>query len=351
MINHSLILMLAVSGSAAPALPGAEMSAPEFTEVEQIVREHLLDATQATVNRAAVEGFLRALDGRVLMVTNTESAAPNPSALLSRQAVFDGTVAYLRVGNVESGLAPALETAIKETSASNRLAGLVLDLRFCGGGDYPAAASAVELFLNKQMPLVNPGTGMISSAEKTNAVRLPVVALVNNGTSHAAEVLAAMLRQTGVGLLVGSRTAGRVGVMSDFRLSSGQTLRVMTAPIQLGDGSSLSSTGVVPDIAVTVGAEDERAFFSDPYLAAVSPNGASSSQAATNGPTAARLPKRARLTEADLVRERRGEGEEEEVVSGERVKPVREVPSVEDPALARAIDLLKGLAVVRQGRL
>jgi hypothetical protein len=37
-----------------------------------------------------------------------------------------------------------------------------------------------------------------------------------------------------------------------------------------------------------------------------------------------------------------------ETVAGERVKSEPEKPKVNDPVLLRAIDLLKGLAVVRQ---
>ena len=39
----------------------------------------------------------------------------------------------------------------------------------------------------------------------------------------------------GAGLLIGSLTAGRAGVRSEFKLSTGQTLRVVTAPVLLGD--------------------------------------------------------------------------------------------------------------------
>jgi hypothetical protein len=57
--------------------------------------------------------------------------------------------------------------------------------------------------------------------------------------------------------------------------------------------------------------------------------------------------RRLRVTEADLVREKRGDGDLE-TVAGERIKSEETMPQVSDPALSRAIDLLKGLAVVRQ---
>jgi hypothetical protein len=69
----------------------------------------------------------------------------------------------------------------------------------------------------------------------------------------------------------------------------------------------------------------------------------------TNPPTGTnRLVRRLRLNEAELLRERR-EGLSEGDLTGGRDREV-DKPMVYDPALARALDLLKGLAVVRQSR-
>ncbi len=60
------------------------------------------------------------------------------------------------------------------------------------------------------------------------------------------------------------------------------------------------------------------------------------------------LVRRARYNEAELVRERR-EGVSESDLTALRVREP-EKPLVQDPALARALDLLRGLALVRQSR-
>jgi hypothetical protein len=61
-----------------------------------------------------------------------------------------------------------------------------------------------------------------------------------------------------------------------------------------------------------------------------------------------RTARRARFNEAELVRERR-EGVSEADLTALRVREP-EKPMVQDPALARALDLLRGLALVRQSR-
>ncbi len=320
-------------------LPAAESTpVPDFKEVQQIVREHLSGASDDSVNRAAVEGLLLALKGRASLITNASEQATHP--IVSKQGVFEGGIGYVRLGRVEPGVASSLSAALGELSVSNKLTGLVLDLRFADGEDYAAGAGAVDLFLKSEMPLLNAGKGLVSSQNKTNAIRLPVVALVNGETGGAAEAVAAMLRQTSAGLLIGSRTAGRAGVKNDFKLSNGQMLRVVTAPVQLGNAKAIPAAGVVPDIEVIVKLDDERVFQADPFA------GAAATQ--TNSATTARS-RRFRPSEADLVREKRGDGDVESLMN-ERVKAEPEIPVVQDPALARAIDLLKALAVVRQGK-
>jgi hypothetical protein len=85
---------------------------------------------------------------------------------------------------------------------------------------------------------------------------------------------------------------------------------------------------------VEVGPEEEREYYADPFKV---PDGGAGSGAAT--------PRRGRFNEAELVRERRqGLGSRDE---GAVRRVESEAPVVYDPALARALDMLKGLAVVR----
>ena len=345
------ILSLNLGAAASASAQAADkVATPDFKEVQQVIRENLSGATDESVNRASVEGLLLALKGRASLVTNTGplTATTNLTPRLARKSVFDGSIGYVRIARVEAGLASSLASAVQELASSNKLSGVVLDLRFAGGDDYTAAADVVDLFLSKDVPLLNAGAGLISSKEKTNAIHLPVVALLNGETMAAAEATAAALRQTGAGLLIGTCTAGRAGVTRDFNLSTGQILRVVIAPVQLGDAKAIPATGVAPDIEVTVKRDDELAFFDDPYGAVSIVQGSGPRGSKTNN-TALSAIKRVRVTEADLVRERQGDNE-----SAPRPVAVRaaepSAPGVRDPVLLRAIDLLKGLSVVRRGR-
>jgi hypothetical protein len=228
------------------------------------------------------------------------------------------------------------------------LKGLVIDLRFAEGQDFAAAVAVADLFVAKARPLLDWGSGIAKSTEKQDAMRLPVAVLINHETTGAAEALAAVLRDAGAALLLGGPTAGAVMVMQEYPLPDGQRLRIASTPVKLGDGTALSPQGVKPDIEVRVSLEDERIHLRDAYGLVARPvvrSGAiSNAPAGTNA-----VNRRPRITEADLVRERReGRSLEDFTPARDREPPK---PQITDPTLARAVDLLKGLAVVRRSQL
>jgi hypothetical protein len=169
---------------------------------------------------------------------------------------------------------------------TNNLDGIVLDLR-SADGDKNAAAAASDFFASKKFPLV---------------------ILVNGQTRGSALTLAADLRMAGAGVLVGS---------TNF------------------------SGAAKPDIAVAVAGADEIRFLADPFfIPAVTktnlPVGTNEFAGFVD-----------HTSEADLVRKRVKDGEEDDT-SSTRVEP--STPVVRDPALARALDLFKALAALQPAR-
>ena len=132
-----------------------------------------------------------------------------------------------------------------------------------------------------------------------------------------------------------------------YGVPDGQRLRIASAPVKLGDGTTLSAQGVKPDIEVKVGLDDERTHLRDAYGVVAKPVVRSS--AISNAPAGTNTTnRRLRITEADLVRERREGKSLDEFPPARDRQPLK--PQISDPALARAVDLLKGLAVVRRSQ-
>jgi hypothetical protein len=325
--------------------------APDFSEVRDLLRANLPGVAEADLNRAAVEGLIKNLRGKAVLLSVNAAAAPATNAsLLPKSTVLQEEVAYLRISQVANGLAKEISGAHHQLALSNKLSGVVLDLRFAGGDDYAAAAAVADLFLSKPQRLLDWGKGFEEAKRKSSVLPGPLAVLVNGETSGAAEALAAVLRESGAGLILGSQTAGRAAVMRDFPLKNGQRLRIATTPVRLSDGSAVAADGLKPDIEVTVTAEEERAYFEDAYAVLPKLNLLADAGLSLSNPSATtNRPPRRRINEADLVRERReGTDADEDVPSARESETVR--PMLRDPVLVRALDLLKGLARLRGAR-
>lgn len=138
--------------------------------------------------------------------------------------------------------------------------------------------------------------------------KLPLVILVNSQTRGPAAALATQLRAAAGAILIGS-----TNMPADF----------------------------APDLIVPVSLDDERAFQDNPFFkASSSPYG---SLSATN-----LLAFVDHTSEAELVRKRVKDGDDGGDISTPRPEPTQ--PVIRDPALARAMDLLKALAVLHPAR-
>jgi hypothetical protein len=342
----SLVSSMCVFGTAWCGLGAVE--GPPLNEVLELLKAHQHTYSAEELNKLAVEGLLQRLGGlaRFADVPETNSATASAAAGVTNR-LFDGKFGYLRITSIEPSTRAELERILAESGTNKTVKGWVLDLRFVNGRDFAAAAQVADAFIPAGKPLMDWGQGLFVSSEKpSDKEKLPPLAvLVNRQTRGAAEAVAAVLRSSGAALVIGGSTAGEVARYEEFALSNGRKLRLAVAPVKGSDGSFLAPTGVQPDIAVSVPEAEERGWMEDPFGAS---GVAASAGGAAAGTNSVAKPRR-RLTEADLVRARRegksgGQGTNAVSTAAPVTPPVR---VVRDPSLARALDLLKGLSVIR----
>lgn len=135
---------------------------------------------------------------------------------------------------------------------------LVLDLRDNPGGYlYSVSIIGSEFFSSGLLYRTQSPAESLDypAVEGGIATRLPVIALVNGSSASAAEILAAVLKERGRAVLVGSPTFGKNLVQVPFELHNGGYLRVTTAEWTTPDGVSVAQSGVAPDFSVELGPE------------------------------------------------------------------------------------------------
>ena len=165
-----------------------------------------------------------------------------------------------------------------------------------------AAAMPTNAVLGRILDLRGAGGDLAATAEHCfSGAPTPLVILVDGQTAGAATALARQLRAAGAGIVMGSPDS----------------------PIR-------------PDIAVASRAADEKVFLQNPY--ATIPTNPVGTLSATNE----LLTYVDHTSEAELVRRRVKDGEDDS--NSPRAEPAQ--PVLRDPVLARAVDLLKALAIL-----
>ena len=144
---------------------------------------------------------------------------------------------------------------------TDKLDGVVLDLRNNGGGSLDEAIELTGLFI-EQGPVVQvreSGGRVTVNSDRSEAVAWdgPLAVLINRGSASASEIFAAAIQDYGRGLVIGETTFGKGTVQNIVDLDrwpTGEAQRYGQVKLTIAQffrvsGSSTQHKGVVPDLA------------------------------------------------------------------------------------------------------
>ncbi len=160
----------------------------------------------------------------------------------------------LRAFNEQSG--DQLLQKIKDFSKQNKnLIGYILDLRNNPGGLLSQAIKISDAFLDGGEIVSTRGRDKndikIYTARKGDVLNgKPLIVLINRGSASASEIVSGALKDHKRAILLGEKTFGKGSVQSIIPLKGNGALRLTTAKYYLPSGTSISETGVEPDILV-----------------------------------------------------------------------------------------------------
>ena len=171
-----------------------------------------------------------------------------------RHRVIERGIGYLAISRFAEATSIDTGGALAQLRAQNGLDVLILDLRNDPGGLVDQAIAVADLFLDGGTIVTirgRQGSVETQTAHKGGAATaVPIVAIVDQGTASAAEILAGALRDHGRAKLVGLPTYGKGTVQTFFDLVDGSGLKLTTARFYTPKGNSLESKGLVPDVRV-----------------------------------------------------------------------------------------------------
>ena len=168
-----------------------------------------------------------------------------------------GKVGYIRITTFTQQTTVGLHAALAEIKRKQGKAwrGVVLDLRNNPGGLLSQAIDVTDSFLDRGEIVSTRGReAKISSrynAKKGDlAEGLPIVVLINGGSASASEIVAGALQDHRRAIVMGTKSFGKGSVQTVVPLGSQGAMRLTTARYFTPSGRSIQAKGIVPDIVV-----------------------------------------------------------------------------------------------------
>jgi carboxyl-terminal processing protease len=194
-------------------------------------------------------------------VTMSRGNVPVPA--LSDSLYENASILYIkpnaltkdRVNEIESKLKGLGKGDNKETKK------VLLDLRDVAVGDEPQGIRLANFFLQSGTIATLSGQKYPSetfTAEKSKFLTsVPLVVLVNHGTSGPGELAAAAILGNKRGDVVGDRTFGEGSVQKTMELPDGSALILSVAKYSAPDGKKIQDDAVQPNVVVASNADDQ----------------------------------------------------------------------------------------------
>ena len=184
-------------------------------------------------------------------MTLTRAMADYPAL---RADEYDNSgILYLKPYDLSQSRVDDMLTKLRQVQAAGKQK-ILLDLRDVTGGNMNSAVQLANAFLKSGTIATLEGQTYPKqtwTAESKNFVtEVPLMVLVNHGTSGPAEIVAAALKDNKRAQLVGDRTFGSGSVQKQIPLPDGAMLFLSVAKYHMPDGDAIQDKAVTPNVVV-----------------------------------------------------------------------------------------------------
>ncbi|HYA31178.1 MAG TPA: S41 family peptidase, partial [Thermodesulfovibrionales bacterium] len=175
--------------------------------------------------------------------------------------MLEDGIGYVKITQFQEQTAADLSNALAKLN-DEKVGSLVLDLRNNPGGLLNSAVDVASQFLpqGKLVVYIKDRAGekseYRSDGNRPSYDKVTMVVLVNQGSASASEIVAGALKDWHRAVVLGVQTFGKGSVQSVVPLSDGSGLRLTTARYYTPSGTSIQSTGIVPDIVAKIEAKN-----------------------------------------------------------------------------------------------
>ena len=176
--------------------------------------------------------------------------------------MLEDGIAYIQITTFGDKTTPELLETLKDLMSQNPK-GIILDLRYNGGGYLQTAVEVTSQFISDGVVLYEQyGDGRRTTYEVeagglATDTNIPMVVLINEGSASASEIVAGALQDSGRAKLVGVTSFGKGSVQNWIPLSGDNgAVRITIAKWLTPKENTIHEIGLTPDVVVERTEED-----------------------------------------------------------------------------------------------
>ena len=230
------------------------------------------ELTYEELNRSALEGLLARLGQGATLIEETDGDRPSDSELRLVSEMLTNKTVYVRPARLSGNELKSFDSVLIGFQRSPAQS-LILDLRSPHGAvtfrNTPEYASRL---LPKGSPLyrieyvTDTGIPQVLRTQRKPVWTKGLVVLIDEDSSPASELLAAVLKANTNCVLIGESTRGRTVEYESVPIGRSAILRYAVAEVVLEDGSRFFGKGIQPDVERTMEREEKLAMFRESQL-------------------------------------------------------------------------------------
>ncbi len=253
-------VMEGTPGEAAGILPGDEIYLVEGTQAADLTFEEVALKIRGEVGTQVAITVRRYENKAAGQYTDHEMKITRDRIHVKTadgEMLEDG-IGYLRIASFGSSTDKEFKEAM--SLKKENLKGLILDLRLNHGGLLTTCVEIAKEIVPKGpiVSIVYRDGSKEEFASSLKAQELPIVVLIDGDSASASEILAGALQDSGAATIVGVTSYGKGSVQSIRQLpGSDDGLKLTVAKYYTPKGRSIDGVGIVPDVTVDGGSEQQ----------------------------------------------------------------------------------------------
>lgn len=178
-----------------------------------------------------------------LTISRDEYDVPNVPVF----EMVDGDIAYVKLTTFTEDAGKNVKNALVKLKKDHEVKGIILDLRYNGGGLLREAVALSNVFIEKGKHIVSTRGKVIENDRSFNTLKdafdseTPLAVLINNKSASASEIVSGTIQDYDRGVILGQRSYGKGLVQNYKKIGYNSQMKLTTAKYYIHSGRCIQS--------------------------------------------------------------------------------------------------------------